>query len=229
MLQIVLKRSRASQRKLPCMNDAADEFVAISPEILYFGTPVAVVSSLNADGTTNLAAMSSFWTLGDRFLLGLTRFGQTWANLARTRECVLNMPTPSEWDRVERLAHTTGRSELTEYHRAAGIAYAEDKFAVSGFTAMSSDRVAPLRVAECPVQIETRARAIHPASDDAPFVYVEVQKLLVHAQRRVLNLPGTRFDIAAWSPLFYVFRHYYGKGAHLGKSFRARESSADHA
>ena len=206
------------------MNTATDEFVAIKPEILYFGTPVAVISSLNPDGTTNLAAMSSFWALGDRFMLGLTRFGQTWANLERTPECVLNMPSPREWEYVERLGHTTGRSELTDYHRSAGISYAEDKFAVSGFAPMLSERVAPLRVAQCPVQIEARTLAINRASDDAPFAYVEVQKLLVHAQRRVLNLPGTRFDIESWSPLFYLFRHYYGKGTHVGKSFRARDS-----
>jgi flavin reductase (DIM6/NTAB) family NADH-FMN oxidoreductase RutF len=206
------------------MNTTADDFVAISPEILYFGTPVAVISSLNSDGTTNLAAMSSFWALGDRFMLGLTRFGQTSANLERTPDCVLNMPSPREWKCVERLGHTTGRSQLTDYHRGAGITYAADKFAVSGFTPMASERVAPLRAAECPVQIEARAIATYPASNDAPFAYVEVQKLLVHAQRHVLNLPGTRFEIEAWSPLFYMFRHYYGKGAHLGKSFRARES-----
>jgi flavin reductase (DIM6/NTAB) family NADH-FMN oxidoreductase RutF len=205
------------------MNAAANEFITITPEILYFGTPVAVISSLNSDGTTNLAAMSSFWALGDRFMLGLTRFGQTWANLAHTAECVLNMPSPREWKYVERLGHTTGRSELTDYHRSAGIAYAEDKFAASGFTPMLSERVAPLRVAECPVQIEARILAINAASDDAPFAYVEVQKLLVHAERRVLNAPGTRFAIESWSPLFYLFRHYYGKGAHLGKSFRARD------
>lgn len=206
------------------MNWTADDFVTISPEILYFGTPVAVISSLNSGGTTNLAAMSSFWALGDRLLLGLTRFGQTWANLKRTPECVLNIPSPREWECVEKLGHTTGRSELTDYHRGAGITYAEDKFAVSGFTPMASERVAPLRVAECPVQIEARALAMHQASDDAPFAYFEVQKLLVHAHRRVLNLPGKRFDIETWSPLFYMFRHYYGKGAHLGKSFRARDS-----
>ena len=110
------------------------------------------------------------------------------------------MPSPREWEYVERLGHTTGRSELTDYHRSAGIIDAEDKFAVSGFTPMVSERVAPLGVAECPVQIEARALIIHPASDDAPFVYVEVQKLLLHAQRRVLNPPGTRFDIESWSP-----------------------------
>lgn len=203
--------------------NAADEFIAISPEILYFGTPVAVISSLNSDGTTNLAAMSSFWALGDRLVLGLTRFGQTWANLERCPECVLNMPSPREWRHVERLGHTTGRSELTDYHRAAGIVHAGDKFAVSGFTPMASERVTPLRAAECPVQIEAHILAVHPASDDAPFRYVEVRKLLVHAQRGILNPPATRFDIDSWSPLFYVFRHYYGKGTYLGRSFRARD------
>ena|SRR5215472_13903535 len=205
------------------MNAAADDFIAISPEILYFGTPVAVISTLNPDGTTNLAAMSSFWALGDRFMLGLTRFGQSWANLERSPDCVVNLPSPDEWEYVERLGHTTGRAELTDYHRGAGITYAGDKFATSGFTPMASECVAPFRVAECPVHIEARRLAINAPSDDAPFAYVEVQKLRVHAQRRVLNLPGTRFDIKSWSPLFYMFRHYYGKGAHLGKSFRARD------
>ena len=199
-----------------------DDFVTISPEILYFGTPVSVVSSLNADGTTNLAAISSFWALGDRLMIGLTRFGQTWANLERCPECVLNMPSPQEWQFVEKLGHTTGRPELTDYHRSAGITFAEDKFAVSGFTPIASERIAPLRAAECPVQIETEVLAMHPASDDAPFTYVEVRKLLVHAQRHVLNESATRFDIESWSPLFYMFRHYYGKGTHLGASFRAR-------
>ena len=80
--------------------NTTDEFVSISPEILHFGTPVAVVSSLNPDGTTNLAAMSSFWALGDRLVLGVTRFGQTWANLERSPECVLNMPSSREWQFV---------------------------------------------------------------------------------------------------------------------------------
>lgn len=223
MLRILLKRSCRRTGNLECMS-AADDFVAIAPEILYFGTPVAVISSLNPDGTTNLAAMSSFWALNDRFVLGVTRFGQTWANLDRSPECVLNLPSPREWEYVERLGHTTGRAELTDYHRTAGITYAGDKFAVSGFTPMASERVTPLRAAECPVQIEARILAMRPASEDAPFTYVEARKLLVHAQRRVLDASAARFDIESWSPLFYVFRHYYGKGVHLGKSFRARDS-----
>jgi Conserved protein/domain typically associated with flavoprotein oxygenases, DIM6/NTAB family len=40
------------------------KFKTIEPKILYFGTPVTLVSSLNEDGATNLAPISSFWALG---------------------------------------------------------------------------------------------------------------------------------------------------------------------
>jgi flavin reductase (DIM6/NTAB) family NADH-FMN oxidoreductase RutF len=202
------------------MASSDKSFITISPEILYFGTPVAVVSSLNADGTTNLAAMSSFWALGDRFLLGLTAYGQTAANLSRTGECVLNFPSPAEWEHVERLGHTTGRSDLTDYHRAAHIVHAADKFAVSGFSPLASEIVAPVRTAECPVQIEASVLARHAAQGNSFVRYFEVQRLRVHASPAILRARN-RIDIDAWSPLFYVFRHYFGKGDRLGASFRA--------
>lgn len=199
-----------------------DSFVAISPEILYFGTPVAVISTLNPDQTTNLAAMSSFWALGERFMLGLTCFGQTARNLARTSEAVLNFPSPAQWECVERLGHTTGRYPLNDYHREAGIVHANDKFSASGFSALPSEIVAPRRVAECPVQIEVRKIAQSASSGDGEYVYFEVQRLRVHADPSILDAERQRIDIDAWSPLFYVFRHYFGKGGRLGKSFRAR-------
>lgn len=222
-LQNILKHATSPLCQAACMNTRiATHFVTVSPEVLYFGTPVAVLSTLNPDGTTNLAAMSSFWALGDRFMLGLTSFGQTGANLARTSECVLNLPSPAQWEHVERLGHTTGRSPLTDYHRDAGIVHAKDKFEVSGFSPLISRIVEPLRAAQCPVQIEARMLAQTPAKGEDSLLYFEVQRLCVHVHRSTLNDSGTRIDIDAWSPLFYVFRHYFGKGARLGKSFRAR-------
>jgi flavin reductase (DIM6/NTAB) family NADH-FMN oxidoreductase RutF len=50
---------------------AALEFRTIEPKIRYFGTPVALISSLNEDGATNLAPMSSFWALGGTLVLGV--------------------------------------------------------------------------------------------------------------------------------------------------------------
>ena len=42
----------------------------IDPAILYFGTPVVLVSSTNVDGSSNLAPMSSAWWLGHSCMLG---------------------------------------------------------------------------------------------------------------------------------------------------------------
>jgi flavin reductase (DIM6/NTAB) family NADH-FMN oxidoreductase RutF len=42
----------------------------IRPAILYFGTPVVLVSSTNEDDSANLAPMSSAWWLGQNCMLG---------------------------------------------------------------------------------------------------------------------------------------------------------------
>jgi len=64
-----------------------------NPAILYFGTPVVLVSSINADGSANLAPMSSAWWLGWRCMLGFGARSATPQNILRTGECVLNLPS----------------------------------------------------------------------------------------------------------------------------------------
>lgn len=206
------------------MDRASPPTVRVSPDVLYFGTPVAIVSTRNPDGSTNLAAMSSFWALGDRIVLGLATSGQTGANLMREDDCVLNLPSPGEWEAVERLGRTTGRMPVPEYKRREGFVHAADKFAASGFTPLASERVRPMRIAECPVQIEAEVLARHPGAgeDGASMLSVELRKLIVHARPEILAADPGRIDIDAWSPLFYIFRHYFGKGGRLGRSFRAR-------
>jgi flavin reductase (DIM6/NTAB) family NADH-FMN oxidoreductase RutF len=205
----------------PMNSQRASTFVTINPDVLYFGTPVAVVSTCNRDGTTNLAAMSSFWALGDRFIIGLGSAGQTAENLARTGECVLNFPSPDEWQGVEKLASTTGKRDRQPYHDAAGIRTVVQKFAVSGFASVAAKEIAPLRVADCPIQVETRVLARHVATNQPALLYFELRKLLVHVREDLLDANG-RVAIERWSPLFYVFRHYFGKGVRLGRSYRAQ-------
>ncbi len=67
-------------------------FRTIEPKILSFGTPVALISSWNEDGETNLAPMSSFWALGWTMLLGLLDETKTADNMRRDPECVVNLP-----------------------------------------------------------------------------------------------------------------------------------------
>lgn len=54
-------------------------------KVLYFGTPVVLISTRNPDGTANLAPVSSAWRLGDQAMLGMNTGSQTTRNLVRER------------------------------------------------------------------------------------------------------------------------------------------------
>ena len=86
----------------------------IEPTILYFGTPVALISTMNPDGTANLAPMSSAWWLGWSCMLGLEQMGQTSDNLIRSRECVINLPSDDLVTHVDGLALTTGKDPVPD-------------------------------------------------------------------------------------------------------------------
>src|SRR5215216_4998536 len=113
--------------------------IASEPSILYFGTPVVVLSTVNEDGTPNLAPMSSAFWLGWRCMLGLGSKAKTAQNMLRTRQCVLNLPA------VNHLALTTGSNPVPAYKEKKGYRYVPDKFGISGFTPVASETVAPPR------------------------------------------------------------------------------------
>ncbi|TGN73782.1 flavin reductase family protein [Streptomyces bauhiniae] len=191
---------------------------AIEPSILYFGTPVVLLSTENEDGTFNLAPMSSAWALGRTVVLGLGRDGQTARNLLARPDLVINLPAPHQWPAVERLAPLTGRDPVPPT-KAPGCRFEPAKFAAAGLREEPSDTVRPPRAAECPLHLEARAERIRPdLSGDC--VIVETTVLKVHAAPGLL-IPGTHhIDPAAWSPLIYNFRHYFGLGPELGSSYR---------
>jgi len=89
-------------------------FVTISPKILYFGTPVALITSVNEDGSPNLAPVSSFWALGWTITIGLLSDTKTLENLKTRADCVVNLPSPEMWRQVETLAPLTGRNPVPE-------------------------------------------------------------------------------------------------------------------
>lgn len=200
-------------------------FHTIEPKILYFGTPVALVSSLNEDGTTNLAPMSSFWALGWTLMLGLLDETKTAENLERHAECVVNLPSPDMWEQVEKLAPLTGKNPVPAI-KAKQFHFEKCKFEAAGFTQLESEQVKPLRAAECPVHLEARVRHIHRMGGDklqqlGGGVAAEVEVLRVHASEAFIR-NGNHIDAEKWSPLVYNFRHYFRlAGRELGKTFRA--------
>src|SRR5262245_60897989 len=118
----------------------------IEPAILYLGTPVVLVSTLNPDGSPNLAPISSFWFLGWSAVLGFDASSQTPLNLQRTKECVLNLPSADRVAHVDRLALLTGRADLPLHKRLLGYRYERDKFGAAGLTPMAAEIVKPPRV-----------------------------------------------------------------------------------
>jgi len=91
---------------------SSDEAVTIDPAILYWGTPVVLVSTLNEDDSPNLAPMSSAWWLGWGCMLGFTESAKSVQNLRRTGECVLNLPSAELAGAVDRIARTTGNNPV---------------------------------------------------------------------------------------------------------------------
>lgn len=190
--------------------------VAIEPAILYFGTPVILISTQNEDGTANLAPMSSAWWLGWRCMLGLQTASKTPQNMLRTGECVLNLTTPQQADAVNRLTRLTGTRELPELKQRLGYSYEPRKFEAAGVTPIASQTVAPPRVLECPIQLEAVLAERHDMMRDDPQVgglisAFEVRITRVHVHPSLL-MDGheNRIDPARWQPLIMNFQKLYG-------------------
>ena len=188
----------------------------IEPAILYFGTPVVLVSSLNEDGTTNVAPMSSAWWLGWSCLLGFGARSKTPANILRTRECVLNLPSVDQVAAVDRLARLTGSNPVPPHKVAMGYRYEPDKLGVADLTPQESEIVAPPRIRECPVQLEAVLEQAHPIAENDPvrkgnLIALEVRIVRVHIEESLL-LEGhkDRIDPDAWRPLIMSFCQFYG-------------------
>ena len=190
----------------------------IDPAILYFGTPVVLVSSTNPDGSANLAPMSSAWWLGRSCMLGFGARSHTPANIQRTGECVLNLPSVHQVAAVDRLARTTGSDPVPEWKAQNGYRHVRDKFGLAGFTAVASELVAPPRAAECPIHLEAVLEAVHPlAVRDAErrgrSIALELRIVRVHAAESVrMTGHSDRIDPDRWRPLMMSFQHFYGLG-----------------
>jgi flavin reductase (DIM6/NTAB) family NADH-FMN oxidoreductase RutF len=194
------------------------------PKILYFGTPVVLISTLNEDGSTNLAPMSSAWWLGWSAMLGMSTRSKTVSNLRREGECVLNLPSVDLVDAVDRLALTTGRNPVPEYKQAMGYQFEPNKFEIAGLTPISSHVVKPLRAVECQVQLEARVIQIHQFGPvDDHLAGIEIEILRAHIDEALL-VPGrpNHIDPDKWQPLIMNFTEFYGLTAKVHPSRLAK-------
>ena len=188
----------------------------VEPPILYLGTPVVLISTVNEDGSYNLAPMSSAFWLGWRCILGLATLSKTTENMIRTRECVLNLPSEHMVAAVNRLALTTGTDPVPAGKVARGYRYEKRKFEISGLTPIKSQTVAAPRVEECPVQLEAVVEHVKDLAENDEKVrgrtkIFEVRVQRVHvAQEILMEGHADRIDPDKWRPLIMSFVRFYG-------------------
>ncbi|WP_459503426.1 flavin reductase family protein [Bacillus sp. C1] len=204
------------------MNTNIDKLLCkeVKPKILYYGMPIYFLSTLNEDGTTNISPMSSSWALGNYIILGIGLGGKSIENLERNRECVMNLPSSSQWEQVEKIAPYTGMENIPVYKQEMGFTYQKDKFTIVSFTPIDSKSIKPQRMKECPLQIELKVKDIRVPEYDPFFAIVETEVIRVHAHEEILK-GENHIDPQKWSPLFYNFRHYFSIGEELGRNYRA--------
>lgn len=207
----------------------------IEPAINYWGTPVVLVSSLNEDGSTNLAPMSSAWWLGWSCMLGFDASSKTVENMRRSKLCVLNLPSDGMADAVNRLALTTGSNTVPVHKKLLGYQREVDKFSAAGLTQREGAAGYPAAIAECPVQIEGEVVSIQPFAKldprmAVPSVAVEVKLQRVFVEDSLISQGHVhRIDPDKWHPLIMSFRQLYARGDRIEKSSLARGPEESYA
>jgi flavin reductase (DIM6/NTAB) family NADH-FMN oxidoreductase RutF len=192
----------------------------ISPAILYWGTPVVLITSESEDGPDNICAISSVFWLGHRCILGFGAENKTTQNILRTGHCVVNLPDDTMARNINLLATTTGTKDkdITPSKRSRNYRYVEDKWACADLTPQKSDLVRPARILECPVQMECELAKGHVLMEDFPdlkgvITAIELKVLRVHILDH-LRMPGqpNRVNPDGLRPIFMCFQELYGFG-----------------
>ena len=130
---------------------------------------------------------------------------------------------------VNAIARMTGTSPLPPWKEAVGYTYVQDKFAAAKLTPQKADLVTPVRIKECPVQMEAELVVADPLMADLPdrgslILKLEVRIIRTHVEEG-LRLPGypNRIDTNKLRPLFMVFQEYHGMTRRLLEISRLAE------
>ena len=154
--------------------------------------PIAWVSTLNEDGTANLAPFSFFTgvtsdpptciiCVSRKSKVEIGRPKDTWANIERTGEYVIHAVP----DALAQAMNATSK----EYPHGT------DEFGIAGVTKAPAERIAPPRVAEAPVALECRLHKLVEIGEAGDGTAVIIGEILLWHVRDDLVVGG-RLDFA---------------------------------
>jgi flavin reductase (DIM6/NTAB) family NADH-FMN oxidoreductase RutF len=145
--------------------------------------PIAWVSTLNKDGSNNLAPFSFFTGVSSKPMVvafcpvirpSTGEKKDTVVNIEREKECVINFVTESLADQCN-LSSTE-------------LPYGEDEFLHSGLTPLDSELVKARRVKESPIQFECKLRDILSyGNEPGAGSLIAVEVLKVHVDESIYD------------------------------------------
>ncbi len=217
----------------------------IEPAIMYFGTPVILISTLNEDGTTNIAPISSAWWLGWSCMIGIDATSKSTQNLKRNGQCILNLASGDMAQKVNALALLTGSEQIPLHKKLLGYKYSKNKFKHSGLTpqtppytppntplerdSKSTDTKKLKAVKECPIQLQASVENFNNFGQNdermaIPTYAIELKINQVNALPSIL-MEGSKnkIDPNKWNPLIMNFRKFYSLTSELNESRLARK------
>lgn len=197
-----------SIEKTPAMNPSKN-----SSAVTYS----AVVSTVNADRSSLLSEVVSAAIHGLRLTVSLPCHSATAKNLARTGECVINLPDAETATAIEHLTQavtSTAGNVDTDFSRAI----IGGDFAPAHMTLLPSEIVSAWRALECPVQIESRIEnAVHSAAHGRVIPFDRFQTFALEVLRVHLDPAVVDRDIRWW-PLMRCLREAYQTSPATGSS-----------
>ena len=167
-----------------------------------------------ATGADDLTPLSSSWTLGNTMVIGIGQGNKGFQNLEEGAEATFSVPDDTLYEQLKRIEKTTGVQEPAGVKKELGYTYCPDKFAAAGLTRLPGETVQTVRVAECPLHIETVVESITPKDW---FAVVVCRITAIFAADELLK--DGRIDTTKWRPLIYKFKEYTTTGARIGLNF----------
>ena len=181
--------------------------VTIKPFRPVYPTPVALITSVAADGKPNIITLGEVFNISLRTptIVGVAIRKATYSHglISESGEYVVNLPTTQMLKAVDRCGTTTGRRV--------------DKFAEFGLTPAPATVVRPPLIAECPVNLECKVIGIEVVGDHDLFkgevVATHIDDTLLDEQGRVRP---ERLDVLCFMFNLNFRGEYWSLGRKLG-------------
>ncbi len=182
---------------------------SVKPFRPVYPSPAALVTSESEDGCPNIIKLGEFFnvSVSDPVILGIAIAKPRYSHelISATREYVVNLPTSSMVETVDRCGSVSGRDV--------------DKFAEFRLTPVPAEKVRPPLIAECPVSIECRVLGIQEIGDHDLFLG---EALAEHVAEEALDEHG-RILVDKLDPLCYQHSEFWSCGKRLARHGFSRQ------